>query len=95
MLLYTNKYTNPLIVRTRDQAVLPTLDIIVDVGGISDASTLRFDHHQNTFKDVWDPENEKIKDIKLSSAGLIYKQFGKEVIFNMTKHIFKQELTEK
>ena len=54
MLLYTNKYVEPLIVRTRDQSVLDTLDIIVDVGGVYDVEKLRFDHHQKTFTDVWD-----------------------------------------
>ena len=45
MLMYTNKYTEPIIVRTRDQSVLDTLDIIVDVGGEYTAEKLRFDHH--------------------------------------------------
>jgi len=45
MLLYTNQFANSLIVRTRDQEVLDTLDIIVDVGAQYIPDKLRFDHH--------------------------------------------------
>jgi len=45
MLLYTEKYANPVIVRTRDQEVLNTLDILVDVGAEYLPEKLRFDHH--------------------------------------------------
>lgn len=45
MLLYTDTYQNSMIVRTRDQAVIDTLDIVCDVGGVYDPATNRFDHH--------------------------------------------------
>lgn len=94
MLLYTNRFANSMIVRTRDSEVLKTLDTNVDVGGVYDPETLRYDHHQSTFKEVWDPENEKTKGIKLSSAGLVYRHYGREFIKNMTKHIWNQDLSE-
>jgi len=37
---------NAEIVRTRDQTVLDTCDIVVDVGGVYDPKKERFDHHQ-------------------------------------------------
>ena len=80
--------------RTRDQEVLNTLDILVDVGSDYIPETLRFDHHQKTFTDTWDNNNEKYKGIRLSSAGLIYRHFGREVIYNITKQIWGQELTK-
>ncbi|VDH93711.1 Hypothetical predicted protein [Mytilus galloprovincialis] len=39
-------YKDAEIIRTRDQKVLDTCDIVVDVGGIFDPSKNRFDHHQ-------------------------------------------------
>ena len=45
MLLYTDNFSNSVIVRTRDQEVLNTLDILVDVGAEYIPEKLRFDHH--------------------------------------------------
>lgn len=66
----------------------------VDVGSVYDFSALRLDHHQKTFTDTWDNENEKYKGIRLSSAGLVYRHFGKEVIKNACKSVWGQDLTE-
>ena len=35
------------VVRTRDPATLDKCTIVVDVGGVYDPETLRFDHHQS------------------------------------------------
>jgi len=45
------RFVNPSaeVVRTRDQAILDEADIVVDVGGVYDPQTLRFDHHQNDY----------------------------------------------
>ena len=53
MLLYTSRYRNAAIVRSRDQQVLDTMDIVCDVGGEFDAEKLRFDHHQKSFNTYW------------------------------------------
>ena len=45
MLLWTEKFRNALIVRTRNQKILDTVDLCCDVGGTYDAEKLRFDHH--------------------------------------------------
>ena len=45
LLLWTDKFTNPMIVRTRNQDILDSLDLVCDVGGVYDPSTMRFDHH--------------------------------------------------
>ena len=92
MLLYTNQYANSIIVRTRDQAIIETLDIVCDVGSVYDPSTNRFDHHQKSFTDVWDISRTKYQKIRLSSAGLIYKHFGKEVLINAVKKVWNQDL---
>jgi uncharacterized UPF0160 family protein len=45
MLLYTDKFANPLIVRSRDTDILSKLDLVADVGAEYNSQTLRFDHH--------------------------------------------------
>jgi len=76
----TNRFRNSNIVRSRNQNVLDSLSILVDVGSIYDPASLRFDHHQSSFKETFSPKY----NIKLSSAGLIYLHFGKEVLSNLT-----------
>ncbi len=46
MLRLLPEYKNATIVRTRDPAVLATCNIVVDVGGVYDPATHRYDHHQ-------------------------------------------------
>ncbi|KAL4297198.1 hypothetical protein GQ457_12G000560 [Hibiscus cannabinus] len=72
----TNKFYNSDIVRTRDTKVLEGLDAVLDVGGVYDPSDDRYDHHQKGFEEVFGHGF----NTKLSSAGLVYKHFGKEII---------------
>lgn len=76
LLRHTPDYREASLKRTRDLAILDTCDIVVDVGAIYDAEKRRFDHHQRGFQEVFGYGF----GTKLSSAGLIYKHFGKEVI---------------
>mmetsp|Transcript_5140 Transcript_5140/g.11186 ORF Transcript_5140/g.11186 Transcript_5140/m.11186 type:complete len:387 (+) Transcript_5140:10-1170(+) len=79
MLRQTNKFKDAEIVRTREADVLKDMDVVIDVGGVYDESTLRFDHHQRGFDQVLGYGY----NTKLSSAGLVYKHFGREVIANI------------
>ncbi|EQC31396.1 hypothetical protein SDRG_10997 [Saprolegnia diclina VS20] len=63
------------ILRTRDMAKLAGCDAVVDVGGEYNPDAIRFDHHQKTFTGTMDGE-----PTKLSSAGLVYKHFGRDII---------------
>lgn len=47
----------------------------MDVGSVYDPTTHRYDHHQRSFADTFDGFNTK-----LSSAGLIYRHFGRAII---------------
>lgn len=38
------------VIRTRDAARIVEADLVIDVGGIFDPETLRFDHHQATYE---------------------------------------------
>ncbi|KAL8138870.1 hypothetical protein V2J09_004871 [Rumex salicifolius] len=76
MIRLTDKFSGAEIVRTRDSQVLETLDAVLDVGGVYDPSRDRYDHHQKGFGEVFGHGFST----KLSSAGLIYKHFGTEII---------------
>jgi uncharacterized UPF0160 family protein len=58
------------VVRTRDEAQVAAADFAVDVGGIWDASTGRFDHHQKGFAGA------RPTGVPYASAGLVWKQYG-------------------
>ncbi|KAF8481208.1 GAMM1 protein [Russula ochroleuca] len=78
MLRLTKAYRDADVKRTRDPTILDTCDIVVDVGAVYDESKQRFDHHQRGFGEVFGHGFTT----KLSSAGLIYKHFGREIISN-------------
>ncbi|KAK3349452.1 metal-dependent protein hydrolase [Lasiosphaeria hispida] len=68
-------YAGARLVRTRDPALLETCHTVVDVGGEYDAAHNRYDHHQRTFA-----TNFPGRATKLSSAGLVYLHFGREIV---------------
>lgn len=73
------------IVRTRDAPTLDSCNIVVDVGAVYDAERLRFDHHQASF-------TGRYRDgapTKLSSAGLVYKHFGPQIIQEIASAVSK------
>ncbi|XP_010252461.1 PREDICTED: UPF0160 protein C694.04c [Nelumbo nucifera] len=76
MMRLTEKFSGAEIVRTRDPQVLDTLDAVLDVGGVYDPNRDRYDHHQKGFGEVFGHGFTT----KLSSAGLVYKHFGMEII---------------
>lgn len=69
------EYRDSDILRTRNPELLANCHMVVDVGAIFDAETLRFDHHQREFTGVLEGYNTK-----LSSAGLVYQHFGKQIL---------------
>ncbi|KAL2855166.1 metal-dependent protein hydrolase [Aspergillus pseudodeflectus] len=73
-------YSQSPLIRTRDPALLATCHTVVDVGGEYDAATNRYDHHQRTFSTTFPGYNTK-----LSSAGLVYMHFGRDIIAQHTK----------
>merc|ERR1712072_164281 len=69
MLKILPDWADATVVRTRDPDALKECDIVVDVGGVYDPASLRFDHHQKGFETKLDGYD----CTKLSSAGLVYK----------------------
>ncbi len=58
------------VVRTRDTERVEAADFAVDVGGIWDPATGRFDHHQKGFAGA------RPTGVPYASAGLVWKEFG-------------------
>lgn len=46
LLKRTKEFSGANLIRTRDASKLAECDIIVDVGGVYDPATHRYDHHQ-------------------------------------------------
>ena len=76
---FITNYKNCWIIRSRNNEILKLADIVCDVGGIFNPEQARYDHHMKEFVEVFDED----KKIKMSSAGLIYKFHGKEIIKNL------------
>jgi uncharacterized UPF0160 family protein len=58
------------IIRTRDAAIIDSADFAVDVGGVWDPATGRFDHHQKDFSGA------RLTGVPYASAGLVWKEYG-------------------
>lgn len=86
MLKQLNRFKDHDIVRTRNPELLAKAEIVVDVGSECDVERLRFDHHQRSFNQSIRDFHPKLKvtnpakPIRLSSSGLIYAVFGKDLI---------------
>lgn len=63
-------YPDSDIIRTRDQALIDAADFAIDVGGIWDPASGRFDHHQKGF------EAARQSGVPYASAGLVWKEYG-------------------
>lgn len=74
------EFRNHDVLRTRDPELLATCDVVVDVGGEFDHTKRHYDHHQRGFTDTMKSLGLLDFDTKLSSAGLIYAHYGRNVI---------------
>ena len=88
LLKFTNDFKNPIIIRSRNTEIHKLVDILIDVGDVFDPEKHRFDHHQKTFEGYFHGEKKEGETddkfaTKMSSAGLIYKYFGKEIIASL------------
>ena len=61
------------LIRTRDLEVIAKADIVLDVGGVYDPDTGRFDHHQRG------GAGQRENGIPYSSFGLIWQKYGVEI----------------
>ncbi|XP_015123072.1 UPF0160 protein C27H6.8 [Diachasma alloeum] len=94
MLKQLPAYKDASIIRSREQNVLDSCEIVVDVGGEYDANKHRYDHHMREFKETAQSVMKRDDcnwDIKLSSAGLVYCHFGHQVIRQMVSEILSDD----
>lgn len=67
------------LIRTRKQELIEAADFVVDVGGVWDAATGRFDHHQRGFEGAR-PAHEvggtTVPGVGYASAGLVWTAYG-------------------
>ncbi|MFA6094606.1 MAG: MYG1 family protein [Candidatus Paceibacterota bacterium] len=63
----------PTIVRTRDENIIREAEYVMDVGGVYDADSRRFDHHQKGGAGV------RANGIPYASFGLVWKTYGVEL----------------
>ena len=75
-------YRRSTVVRSRDAATLDPLDIVIDVGGVYDHASLRYDHHQRDYDERFDAgkKNSSGRVTKLSASGLVYRHYGQQVL---------------
>jgi uncharacterized UPF0160 family protein len=67
------------LVRTRDKALIEAADFVVDVGGVWDAATGRFDHHQRGFtgaRPARQVDGNTVPGVGYASAGLVWAAHG-------------------
>lgn len=79
------QYSDAVIVRSRNPAILAQCKVIVDVGAEYIPASHRYDHHQRGFTETL---GEGYRT-KLSSAGLVFKHFGKDIL----RHILFEDST--
>lgn len=72
-LYFEKKHESFEFIRTRDEEIIKTGDIVFDVGGVYDEDKNKFDHHQ---KGLAPRENA----IEYASFGLVWKKFGKSLL---------------
>ena len=82
------RYKNHIILRTRDKNELNNCEVVVDVGMEYNIDTMRFDHHNTSFYETF---NNNFKT-RLSSAGLLYKNFGLSVLKELLGSLSLTEL---
>merc|ERR1712226_481684 len=86
-----DRYSGAQVIRSRDPEVWKTCDIIVDVGGEYTPEKHIYDHHQRSFTQVLGDVVAPLKGqpwasrTKLSSAGLVYAHFGREILKKMVQ----------
>ncbi len=87
MIKYLPEFSNMWVIRSRNKDILDKADIVVDVGGKYEAENNRFDHHMRDFTHVHD----EVYKIKMSSAGLIFKHYGKTIIDSILKNLSQKK----
>jgi uncharacterized UPF0160 family protein len=65
---------NIKVIRTREEDIINNADFVLDVGGVYDHQSRRYDHHQS------EGAGERANGIPYATAGLIWLHYGKKII---------------
>ncbi|MDY0977374.1 MYG1 family protein [Massilia sp. CFBP9012] len=76
------------IVRTREQARIDAADFAIDVGGVWDPATGRFDHHQKEF------DATRVSGVPYASAGLVWRDYGARCVAALAERQTGERLTD-
>ncbi|MGZ5201851.1 MAG: MYG1 family protein [Telluria sp.] len=76
------------LVRTRQPDLIEAADFAVDVGGIWDPATGRFDHHQKGF------DGARQSGVPYASAGLVWREYGARCVGALALEHTGQQLDE-
>jgi uncharacterized UPF0160 family protein len=76
------------LVRTRDPAIIESGDVVIDVGGIWDPATGRFDHHQKGFSGA------RQSGVPYASAGLVWREYGARCVAALAAKHTGQQLSD-
>jgi uncharacterized UPF0160 family protein len=76
------------IVRTREAARIEAADFAIDVGGVWDPATGRFDHHQKEF------DGARASGVPYASAGLVWKEFGARCVAVLAEKHTGQQIAD-
>jgi uncharacterized UPF0160 family protein len=82
-------FTGSELVRTRDLARIAEADFAVDVGGVWDPQTGRFDHHQKGFSGA------RTSGVVYASAGLVWREYGARCVAQIAQQHIGQTLDPK
>lgn len=75
------------LIRTRDPELIRQADFAVDVGGIWDPDTGRFDHHQKGFAGA------RESGVVYASAGLVWKKYGAQCVAQLAQAAIGKEIS--
>jgi uncharacterized UPF0160 family protein len=76
------------LVRTRDPAIIERGDVVIDVGGIWDPASGRFDHHQKGFSGA------RQSGVPYASAGLVWREYGARCVAALAAAHTGQQLSD-
>ncbi|MGF6273182.1 uncharacterized UPF0160 family protein [Massilia sp. UYP11] len=76
------------IIRTREQARIDAADFAIDVGGVWDPATGRFDHHQKEF------DATRVSGVPYASAGLVWREYGARCVVALAERQTGERLAD-
>jgi len=76
------------VIRTREQARIDAADFAIDVGGVWDPATGRFDHHQKEF------DATRVSGVPYASAGLVWRDHGARCVAALAERHTGERLTD-